>query len=389
MHGIETTRTLTPSSASACAACSVVGDLGARRDQDQLRRLAVVRVPQRVSAAAATPSALATSLRSSVGMFWRESSSATGPSSRSSATPPRGSRLVGVARADHPQVRDRAQRRVVLDRLVRGTVLAEAHGVVCPHPHHGQAHQRRQPDAGAHVVGEHQERRAVGLDDAAVRARAVRRSRPSRARGCRTARCAPHGPSRTRRRPRRGLRRLDQVRRAAEHRRPELGERRHRLLPGRARRDLLAGLEPRQRLAPALAQLALPGQVPVGWPSPRTLRATASISFTCHSRCASAPASRSDMCSYTRSSTQNFLSGSKPITSLVARTSSSPSAEPCDLAVSTAFGAGKRDVRAHLDERRPILVFPRRRRARASSSSTSSESSTRCTCQPSASKRCR
>ena len=59
-----------------------------------------------------------------------------------------------------------------------------------------------------------------------------------------------------------------------------------------------------------------------------------------HSACSEAPRSRSDMCSYTRSSTQKRRSGSNPITCLVARTSSSPSAAPCDFAVSTACGAG-------------------------------------------------
>ena len=45
---------------------------------------------------------------------------------------PGGRRLVGVARPDEPQVRHRPQRRVVLDRLMRRAVLAEAHRVVRP-----------------------------------------------------------------------------------------------------------------------------------------------------------------------------------------------------------------------------------------------------------------
>ena len=59
-----------------------------------------------------------------------------------------------------------------------------------------------------------------------------------------------------------------------------------------------------------------------------------------HAPCARAPAARSDMCSYTRGSTQKVRSGSNPSTSLAARTSSSPSGAPCALAVSTACGAG-------------------------------------------------
>ena len=45
---------------------------------------------------------------------------------------PRSDRLVGVARPDEPQVRDRPQGRVVLDRLVGRTVLAQADRVVGP-----------------------------------------------------------------------------------------------------------------------------------------------------------------------------------------------------------------------------------------------------------------
>ena len=51
------------------------------------------------------------------------------------------------------------------------------------------------------------------------------------------------------------------------------------------------------------------------------------------------PAGRASMCSYTSSGTSNCLSGSSPSASLAARTSSSPSGEPCDLEVSTACGA--------------------------------------------------
>ena len=49
----------------------------------------------------------------------------------------------------------------MLDRLVGGAVLAEADRVVGPHVGDRQLHERRQPDGGAHVVGEHEERAAV------------------------------------------------------------------------------------------------------------------------------------------------------------------------------------------------------------------------------------
>ena len=43
---------------------------------------------------------------------------------------PGDARLVGVARANHEQIRNRAQRRQLLDRLVRRPVLAQADAVV-------------------------------------------------------------------------------------------------------------------------------------------------------------------------------------------------------------------------------------------------------------------
>ncbi len=87
--------------------------------------------PPRSSSAAGASSPA----RSSTGAPWRESSSATGPSGAFQRDPPGLDGLVGVGRADHPEVGDRAQRRVVLDRLVRRAVLAEADGVVRPDPH--------------------------------------------------------------------------------------------------------------------------------------------------------------------------------------------------------------------------------------------------------------
>ena len=96
---------------------------------------------------------------------------------------------------------------------------------------------------------------------------------------------------------------------------------------------------------------------------------------------ARSPACLSDMCSYTRSSTQKWRSGSKPITCLAAATSSSPSGAPWALAVSTAWGAGYAMCeRIAMKEGRSASARAACRAAEIAS--TSSASSTRCTCQP-------
>jgi hypothetical protein len=55
-----------------------------------------------------------------------------------------------------------AQQRQMLDRLVGRTVLAEADRVVRHHVDDALPHQRRQPHRAARIVGEAQERAAVG-----------------------------------------------------------------------------------------------------------------------------------------------------------------------------------------------------------------------------------
>ena len=65
-----------------------------------------------------------------------------------------------------------AQRREVLDRLVRRAVLAQADRVVRPDVDDGQAHDAGQPHRRPHVVGEHEERGAEGAE-AAVHGEAV------------------------------------------------------------------------------------------------------------------------------------------------------------------------------------------------------------------------
>ena len=70
--------------------------------------------------------------------------------------------LGGVGRADGQQVRDDPERGHVLHGLVRGAVLAHRDAVVGEHVDHRKLHQAGQANGGAHVVGEHQKRAAVG-----------------------------------------------------------------------------------------------------------------------------------------------------------------------------------------------------------------------------------
>ncbi len=72
--------------------------------------------------------------------------------------------------------------------------------------------------------------------------------------------------------------------------------------------------------------------------------------------CASAPRSRAArVCASTSSATSKLCSGSKPRRRLVAATSSSPSAEPCEASVFRAFGAGQAMmVRIAMIEGRPV-----------------------------------
>ena len=72
--------------------------------------------------------------RSSIGTFWRESTRQTGPCELLEDHAPRPRRLVRVGRADHGQLRDRAHRGEVLDRLVGRAVLADRDRVVGEDP---------------------------------------------------------------------------------------------------------------------------------------------------------------------------------------------------------------------------------------------------------------
>ena len=148
-------------------------------------------------------------------------------------------RLDRVARAEHAQVRDRAQRREMLDRLVGRAVFAEPDRVVRHHVDHALAHQRGEPDRRAAVVGEHQERAGVG-DDAAMQRHAVHRRRHAvladavmdEGAGIVGSRHRLHGL---------GARvvRAGEVGRAADHFRHRRGEHAERVFGCRARRDVL------------------------------------------------------------------------------------------------------------------------------------------------------
>ena len=101
------------------------------------------------------------------------------PGQSQDARPPRGfqrdlpaSGVSTVSQAEHVHVRDGAQRRQVLDRLVGRAVFAEADRVVGHDVDDALAHQRRQADRGPAVVGEHEEGAAIG-NEAAVQRDAV------------------------------------------------------------------------------------------------------------------------------------------------------------------------------------------------------------------------
>ena len=68
--------------------------------------------------------------------------------------------------------RNRAQAGELLDRLMRGAILAQGDAVVGEDVDHVQSHQRGETDRRAHVIGEDQERRAE-RNGAAVRGEAV------------------------------------------------------------------------------------------------------------------------------------------------------------------------------------------------------------------------
>ena len=159
--------------------------------------------------------------------------------------------LLGVRRADHVEVRDDAERRDGLDRLVRRSVFADADAVVREDVDDRQVAERGEADRGAAVVGEDQERGAARAEDA-VRRDAVQ-DRAHAVLADAEADVAPGAVS--------GLevvvaglevadvveRRAVEIGAAADEQRVLLGQRLEHVLAGLARRDLGVGGELRNR----------------------------------------------------------------------------------------------------------------------------------------------
>ena len=195
-----------------------------------------------------------------------------------------------VGGPQHDEPGDGAQRREVLDGLMRRAVLAERDGVMGEDPRRRQAGQRRQADRAAHVVGELHERRAVGPDDAAVRGHAVDRAahavlahaEEDVAPGFLGREALGVGEL--------GLRGLRQVGGAADHRRRELLEGGHDLGARAAGRDLrLVPVD----LASASARpgSALPSQARSHSSASSGLASRQASKRSFHSACCAAPSS--------------------------------------------------------------------------------------------------
>ena len=141
----------------------VVGDVDLRscRHQDQLR-LAARAVVQHVGAA------LDRVVRHGGGVPHRQplarQRERRRPVGLAQRVPPRERGLVVAGRTHDVDVGRRAQRDQLLDRLVRRPVLADADRVVREHERRRDAHDRREPDRGLHVVAEDQEAGAVGAE---------------------------------------------------------------------------------------------------------------------------------------------------------------------------------------------------------------------------------
>ena len=235
--------------------------LGAGREQHDVG-LAVAGLPERVRAAKRPLG------RSDLGAVERRQLLARerqrdGTALALERDPPRHRRLVGVAGPHVPEVRDRPQRHVVLDRLVGRPVLAEADRVVRPDPERLHVAERREPDGGAHVVREDEERRAVRLQHP-LRERDAVHDRSHRVLADPERDVAPrvggreHAGALELR-----LRRLDEIGGSSDHRRRERLDRLHHLLAGVAGGHPLPGRELRQRLDPAGPRLAGPVRLPL------------------------------------------------------------------------------------------------------------------------------
>ncbi len=146
--------------------------LGAGREQDHVR-LALAASATACSRRAARPPPAPSRCGRTSGASAGVSASADGAALPLDRDPPGHRRLVRVGRADVPEVRDRPERHVVLDGLVRRAVLADPDRVVRPDPDRLEPHQRAEAHGGAHVVGEDEEGRAERLQHRRVEGDAV------------------------------------------------------------------------------------------------------------------------------------------------------------------------------------------------------------------------
>ena len=171
------------------------------------------------------------------------------------------------------------------------------------------------------------------------------------------------------------LRRLDEVGRAADHRRRVLGE----APPSPSGRPSACAIfspasKRRQRLAPAVAQLARARRGPSRRPSSGKRLAPGVEALAPRACCAARAARRAGTCARRRArrprSARRDRSPSPP---WCARTSSSPSGRAVRLGGVDRVRRRVGDVRADRDERRP-LAFPRAPRSSAASSASSPRS---------------
>ena len=183
-----------------------------------------------------------------------------------------------------------------------------------------------------------------------------------------------------------GLRRLDEVGGAADHRRREGLERLHHLLAGVARGDVLAGRERRQRLDPAGPRLAGAVGLPVLAQLRERLRPALEAVAATPARPRSRPAAR-PCARRPRRARRSACPGRARAPPSAARTSSSPSGEPCDFDGVDRLRRAVGDVAADDDQRRALLLRLRRADRRARARPGPPSPSTDCTCQPCASKR--
>ena len=142
-------------------------DLGAARRDHQLWR-AAGRLHQHISAAREGRRIERLRAREQRHLLAREDERRR-PGRAAERRRPRERRLVAVGRAPRREVRDQTQRCDVLDRLVGRPVFPKKNRIVGEDIDGMEAHQRREANRGAHVIGELEEGRAVGDERAVAR----------------------------------------------------------------------------------------------------------------------------------------------------------------------------------------------------------------------------